>query len=517
MNRRTISVVGMLGWSCLTASAALQEAPPVATFSAATQTATQTAPAQIVPLQSEPLRIEVAPASSPSESAPRVSGNPISAGLRPMANEPPAENGAGGLVDHSPVQTVSYESPLPSQAADQMLQLIAARPGTGDSMGVPLSLREAMRQAPGDQRLPLTRAYWRCFEAQAKLESARFIESQVVQLSGGSTLDGPLVQAERAMAAAEIAEAESALRDAQVQLVRYMPSRPNRALPLPSSLPLVSEYVTNYETLAAPRGLDPRLQGIDLRLVEGLANLTALAESAWQTRDLVARFISAFHQQQKNLAETMYAIGACRRAHDAFYHAVAAYNQDIASYAFAVAPPSLPADQAVAMLIKVDREPSSNSTRQADATSVLNSGTPPTATPNTNLGALSIDPSAGSLPSSAAATGTRFPTAPSSPAGWSNGSPPIVSSAGNRTTNGSANSFPGNPESAIRAPSPSPFSPNSLNSPATTPPPMSTSIQLGSPSSTGGTPPSLPPGTQPPGSQQTPQPKPSSGFPILGR
>jgi hypothetical protein len=218
-----------------------------------------------------------------------------------------------------------------------------------------LSLRVALATTTDRTRqMAIIKVYWEASSLLADLQFAREELQLVDDLPAprASTEQAALAAAQTA-AQARFVEAEMASLTARYALGDAA-SQASDAPPLPSDVPFVGKYRTEYETIftgrAVPVGvkrihatLPMRRELVDARAAAVVAGVNSLDEQ-----------IAAYRNGQVSLMQVLAAMASLRLQRGAFLGSVRDYNFDIAEYALAAAQPTDPPERIVAMLIEVD-------------------------------------------------------------------------------------------------------------------------------------------------------------------
>ncbi|HTM55532.1 MAG TPA: hypothetical protein VL175_16000 [Pirellulales bacterium] len=225
----------------------------------------------------------------------------------------------------------------------------------GAVTGTPLSLQSALAgTTERAQQLKIAQAYWRLCLAQADYNWLRNDRDLLASYTQAHT-DQPALLSARASARANMRDAQLAVSQAQDELSDLMPRRGEQAPPLASDRPHVGDYNTQYETIFASQAPAPRLRLVHRTLPVRRKAIEAHAAAILAGLDAVESSGEEFKQHGSGLVTLLSALDQLRRERQAFLNNVRAYNQEIAEYAFAVAPPGTNGATLVSMLIKTSR------------------------------------------------------------------------------------------------------------------------------------------------------------------
>lgn len=245
--------------------------------------------------------------------------------------------------------------------ASQVIQAFNPNRSTSTLPGQPVRLLEVMAITPFESRPTMIRAYWQTFERWALQVASQTEAEQLTELQQpNSNLERDLLEGAISLARSRILESQVDLSAEQQALRRFAATIGPDIMPLPSDLPLVDEYMTNYQTLAAGVPFNSRIHQINEMLPKILQIIQTRAAVAAKCQTTARQAIQAYNQNQLPLTSALEAIRMCREVHQEFVRAVGRYNRDIAEYALTVAPFGQPAEQVVSMLIKpaIDQTPS---------------------------------------------------------------------------------------------------------------------------------------------------------------
>jgi hypothetical protein len=259
------------------------------------------------------------------------------------------------LQDNEPAVHADEQSAQPRvRPPDLLVEALETLRG-GAVTGTPLSLQSALAGTTDRaQQLKIAQAYWRLCLAQADYNWLRNDRELLTKFTQAHT-EQPALLSARASARANMRDAQLAVSQAQDELTDLMPQRGEQAPPLASDLPHVGDYNTQYETIFASRAPAPRLRLMHRTLPVRRKSIEAHAAAILAALDAVDSSGEEFRQHSHGLTTLLSALDQLKRERQAFLNNVRAYNQEIAEYAFAVAPPNANGDTLVSMLIKTSR------------------------------------------------------------------------------------------------------------------------------------------------------------------
>lgn len=278
---------------------------------------------------------------------------------RSEAEEPPAEEDRPGRYRQPAAEDDARErlAPLDSPAKQKLRppELIAEAletPRQGALVGTPMTLREALARATTrDQQLKIAQAYWRLCATQADYHWARNERDLLGQYTQQHTnLPGTL--SARASARAVVRDAQLAVTQAQQDLADLIGMRSDASPPLASDRPHVGDYNTHYESLFGSRVPPARLRLIHRTMPVRRRAIDAHGEAIVAALDALEVTGEELRQQGEGMATVLASLDQLRQQRRAFIEDVRQYNQEIAEYAFAVAPATANGDTLVSMLIK---------------------------------------------------------------------------------------------------------------------------------------------------------------------
>ena len=175
--------------------------------------------------------------------------------------------------------------PLRATTAQLVADALTLPPGSTIS-GQPVSLASVVATVPERQRqIEAVHAYWRLAEALGEYHFAHERQQRLARLRAGNDEAADLRTA-RAIAAAQIREAEVQVTTAQHDLAEILLLAPGTPLPLPADQPLVGPYRTLFAELFAGKNAPQRARMLDQtlplrnRAVESHAAALLAAEDA---------------------------------------------------------------------------------------------------------------------------------------------------------------------------------------------------------------------------------------------
>lgn len=308
--------------------------------------------------------------------------------LRPALKAPPAEleeapaedaeatparhddprDGAAPAADDEPQHEPRYRSSEESEPGERMAPLDARgkqklRPPellaealetirSGALVGTPLGLQAALaRSGDRQQQLKIAHTYWRLCTAQAEYHWARDQRDLLSQYTQSQTNQPGMLSA-RASARADVRDAQLVVAQAQQELSDLIGARVDSSPPLASDRPHVGDYNTHYASIFTGRVPPPRLRLVNRTLPVRRKAIDAHAEAIVAALDALEAAGEDLRQNGQGLATVLATLEQLKHERRAFIADVRAYNQEIAEYAFAVAPPGADGETLVSMLIK---------------------------------------------------------------------------------------------------------------------------------------------------------------------
>ena len=221
--------------------------------------------------------------------------------------------------------------------------------------GRPVSLVSVVATAPERQRqIEAVHAYWRLAEAVGEYHFAHERQQRLARLRAGNDEAADLRTA-RAIAAAQLREAEVQVTAAQHDLAEILLLVPGTPLPLPADQPLVGPYRTLFAELFAGKNAPQRARTLDQTLPLRNRAVESHAAALLAAEDALDAAIELQAGGQEHLAGVLAALDAQGRQQRAFLAAVCRYNHDIADYALVVVSPQTTPELLVGTLIKQNR------------------------------------------------------------------------------------------------------------------------------------------------------------------
>jgi len=251
------------------------------------------------------------------------------------AEEPPAERGA-------------HQKPRPPELLAEALE----KPVEGALVGTPITLQAAL--ARGTDRalqLRIAQAYWRLSAAQADYHWARSQRDMLGHFAESHNKSAGMLSA-RASARADVQDTLLAVSQAQHALAELLGGRDDMRDPLASDRPHVGDYRTYFDTIFVNRQAPPRIRLINRTIPLRRRAIDDHAEAIVATLDAVQATGESFQQSGQGLATLLAALELLKHERRAFIADVRDYNQEIAEYAFTVAPANANDRTLVSMLIK---------------------------------------------------------------------------------------------------------------------------------------------------------------------
>jgi hypothetical protein len=268
------------------------------------------------------------------------------------------EDSGGALrVGHSDAEADDRLAPVDAQAKQRLRppELLAEALETlksGALVGTPLTLQAALaRSTDRQQQLRIAQTYWKLCTAQVEYHWARDQRDLLGHYTQSETNQPGMLSA-RASARADVRDAQLAVAQAQQELSDLMAARADASPPLASDRPHVGDYNTHYESIFTSRVPPPRIRLIHRVLPGRRKAIDAHAEAIVASLDALETTGEDFRQNGRGLATVLAMLEQLKRERRAFSADVRAYNQEIAEYAFAVAPPGANGETLVSMLIK---------------------------------------------------------------------------------------------------------------------------------------------------------------------
>jgi hypothetical protein len=253
----------------------------------------------------------------------------------------------------APVDSTPKQKLRPPELLAEALETLRE----GAVVGEPLSLQAALaRTRDRQQQLKITQAYWNLCAAQVDHHWARN-QLQMLGDFTGAQANLPGMKSARASARADVRDAQLAVAQAQQELSDLLGSRIEVSPPLTSDRPHVGEYNTQYNDIFSSRVPPPRIRLIHRTLSVRRKAIDGHAEAIVAALDALESTGEEFKERGQGLATVLATFELLKHERHAFMADVRAYNQEIAEYAFAVAPAEATGDTLVSMLIKTSRSP----------------------------------------------------------------------------------------------------------------------------------------------------------------
>ena len=249
--------------------------------------------------------------------------------------------------------------PPPAAAAQattaQLLADALTLPPGSTITGQPVSLASVVATAPERPRqIEAVHAYWRLAEALGEYHFSHERQQRLARLPAGNDEAADLRTA-RAIAAAQLREAEVQVTTAQHDLAEILLLAPGTPLPLPADQPLVGPYRTLFAELFAGKTAPQRARMLDQTLPLRNRAVESHAAALLAAEDALDAAIELQTGGQERLAGVIAALDAFVRQQRAFLAAVCRYNHDIADYALVVVSPQTTPEILVGTLIKQNR------------------------------------------------------------------------------------------------------------------------------------------------------------------
>ena len=204
------------------------------------------------------------------------------------------------------------------------------------------------------RQIEAVHAYWRLAEAIGEFHFCQERQQQIARLraANGEATD---LRTARAVATAQLREAEVQIATAQHDLAEILLLAPATPLPLPEDRPLTGPYRTLFAELFAGKKTPDRARILDQTLPLRNRAVESHAAALLAAEDALDAAIELQASGQEHLAGVLAALDAHVRQQRAFLAAVCRYNHDIADYALAVVSPQTTPDLLAGTLIKQDR------------------------------------------------------------------------------------------------------------------------------------------------------------------
>ncbi len=225
------------------------------------------------------------------------------------------------------------------------------KPVEGALVGKLVTLEEALgRGAERTQQLKIVQAYWRLATAQADYHWALDQRDRLAYYTRGHTNSAGALSA-RASARADVRDMQLAVAQAQQDLVMAIGAWQDASPPLAVDRPHVGDYRTEYESVFANRMPPARIRLIHRTLPVLRQAIDAHCDAVVAAIDALEATGEHFETSGQGLDTILVVLDLLKRERRSFMSDVRNYNQDIAEYALAAAPPGLNPKALVAWLI----------------------------------------------------------------------------------------------------------------------------------------------------------------------
>jgi len=276
----------------------------------------------------------------------------------PAATYPGNPADGGGLVREPaavPAGVVQPPAtPLRATTTQLVYDALILPPGSSIS-GQPVSLVSVVATVSERQRqIEAVHAYWRLAEAVGEYHFSHERQQRLARLQAGND-EATDLRTARAVAAAQIREAELQVTTAQHDLAEILLLTPGTPLPLPANQPLVGPYRTLFAELFAGKKAPERARMLDQMLPLRNRAVEGHAAALLASEDALDAAIELQSSGQGRVAAVIAALDTEVRQQQAFLAAVCRYNHDIADYALVVVSPRTTPDLLVGTLIKLNR------------------------------------------------------------------------------------------------------------------------------------------------------------------
>ena len=256
---------------------------------------------------------------------------------------------------HSPARAVQPPAATVRATTSQLVADALTVPPGSTISGQPVSLVSVVATAPDRQRqIEAVHAYWRLAEAIGEYHCNHERQQRLARLRAGNDEAAELRTA-RAIAAAQVREAELQVTTAQHDLAEVLLLAPGTPLPLPADQPLVGPYRTLFAELFAGKKAPQRARMLDQTLPLRNRAVESHAAALVAAEDALDAAIELQAGGQGRLAGVIAALDAQIQQQRAFLAAVCRYNHDIADYALVVVSPQTTPELLVGTLIKQNR------------------------------------------------------------------------------------------------------------------------------------------------------------------
>jgi hypothetical protein len=287
------------------------------------------------------------------------------AGAPPETHRPAHEKGTASGNDHGappahtsepagdaggPMTTVEG-GPRPKLRPPELLAEALQKPVEGALVGTPLSLEAALARSPDrTHQLKIAQAYWRLCTAQADYHWSLDQRDKLAHYTRTHS-NSPATHSARSSIRADVRDAQLAVARSQQDLADLLGSASGSSPPLATDRPHVGEYLTGYETIFGNRAPPPRLRLIHRTLPVLRQAIDEHGEAIVAAIDALESTGEHFEKTGQGLTTILATLDQLKRERRTFMADVRDYNQDIAEYAFATAPPGTDGRALVARLI----------------------------------------------------------------------------------------------------------------------------------------------------------------------
>ncbi len=306
-----------------------------------------------------PRRQRPTPATqAPAESEPAsAEGGGRSAYERPATQDPADAlmrelDSPGTTGDHhrelGQVETAPRRLRPPELLADAL-----SGPHEGRMPGKPLPLIDALSRATDrEQQRQIAAAYWRLSIAQAQLHYAHGNLEHLRRWSKPGHKHPTLTESQLATAAAAIEDAEFRVINEGEALATLVGWPDKDQIPATVDRPHVGDYRTEFERLFSGHAPPPRVRLIHRTMPISRRAIDVHGAALVAAVDALEVTEEDYHQQKTDYLTLAAAFDRLIAEQTAFLASVLRYNEDIAEYAFFVAPATADATLLAKMLIK---------------------------------------------------------------------------------------------------------------------------------------------------------------------
>ncbi|MCS7305001.1 MAG: hypothetical protein NZ602_07830 [Thermoguttaceae bacterium] len=210
------------------------------------------------------------------------------------------------------------------------------------------------RPLPRNDQLRLIQAYW---DLAAAVGTVSFRKKELAWLESLRVLSADQIAYQAAISEAKAAlqSAETALAAAQQSFAQKAALHAKTVPPWPVDKPHVGPYSTMLEKLFIGRVVPRQLVLIDRCLPWWQKAIDRHAQAIEAAEDALAAFSEAYQQGRTDLRPILWLHNHWMKEHTAFLEATVAYNNQIAEFALAVAPPGAYGPSLVRLLILQDQ------------------------------------------------------------------------------------------------------------------------------------------------------------------